>query len=188
MHSMMQVYAEKVRQWWKSACTSTFFLFSFFFFYLNFTACHSFWAKSIDRWGKNRRSSKKKHLTTPASRTWFVSHVFGLVWFLFYGPSTHFRSFQAQSVNLATLFLGKLLGSLPVLSAYSFASNWQLLFLNQRKRENDCRNVFMTKSPWQNVPDVGIELGAACMPSELTSDRATAPCLSHMRPELGSNT
>ena len=33
--------------------------------------------------------------------------VFGLVWFLFYGPSTHFRSFRARSVNLATLFLGK---------------------------------------------------------------------------------
>ena len=30
-----------------------------------------------------------------------------LVWFLFYGPSTHFRSFWARSVNLATLFLGK---------------------------------------------------------------------------------
>ena len=33
----------------------------------------------------------------------------------------------------------------------------------------------MTKSPRKNVPDVGIELGAACMPSELASDRATAP-------------
>ena len=33
-----------------------------------------------------------------------------------------------------------LLGSLPVLSAHSFASNWQLLFLNQRKRENGRRN------------------------------------------------
>ena len=32
----------------------------------------------------------------------------------------------------------------------------------------------MTKSP-QNVPDVGIELGAACMPSGHASDRATAP-------------
>ena len=68
-----------------------------------------------------------------------------------------------------------LLGSLPVLSAHSFASNWQLLFLNQWKRENGRRNVFMTKSPRKNVPDVGIELGAACMPSELASDRATAP-------------
>ena len=33
----------------------------------------------------------------------------------------------------------------------------------------------MTKSPRKNVPDVEIELGAACMPSELASDRATAP-------------
>ena len=33
----------------------------------------------------------------------------------------------------------------------------------------------MTKSPRKNVPDVGIELRAACMPSELASDRATAP-------------
>ena len=33
----------------------------------------------------------------------------------------------------------------------------------------------MTKSPRKNVPDVGIQLGAACMPSELASDRATAP-------------
>ena len=31
----------------------------------------------------------------------------GLVWFLFYGPSTHFRSFGARSVSLTTLFLGK---------------------------------------------------------------------------------
>ena len=33
--------------------------------------------------------------------------LFDLVWFLFYSPSTHFRSFWARSVNLATLFLGK---------------------------------------------------------------------------------
>ena len=33
----------------------------------------------------------------------------------------------------------------------------------------------MTKSPRKNVPDVGIELGAACVPSGLASDRATAP-------------
>ena len=30
-----------------------------------------------------------------------------IVELVFYGPSTHFRSFQAWSVNLATLFLGK---------------------------------------------------------------------------------
>ena len=85
---------------------------------------------------------------------------FGLVWFLFYGASTHFRSFRAWSVNLPHCSWASLLGSLPVLSAHSFASNWQLLFLNQRKRENERRNLFMTKSPRKNVPDMGIELGA----------------------------
>ena len=30
--------------------------------------------------------------------------LFGLVWFLFYGPSTHFRSFRARSVTLTTLY------------------------------------------------------------------------------------
>ena len=35
----------------------------------------------------------------------------------------------------------------------------------------------MTKSPRKNVPDVGIELRAACMPSKLASDRATTPGL-----------
>ena len=33
----------------------------------------------------------------------------------------------------------------------------------------------MTKSQRKNVPDVGIELEPACMPSEHASDRATAP-------------
>ena len=33
----------------------------------------------------------------------------------------------------------------------------------------------MTKSPRKNVPNVGIELGAACMPSGHASDRAIAP-------------
>ena len=66
---------------------------------------------------------------------------FSFVWFLFYGPSTHFRSFRARSITLTTLLLGNLVGSLPVLSAHSFPSNWQLLFLNQRKRENG-RRIF----------------------------------------------
>ena len=45
----------------------------------------------------------------------------------------------------------------------------------ERKREDGRRNVFMTMSPRKNVPDVGIELGAACMPSELASERDTEP-------------
>ena len=36
-----------------------------------------------------------------------LSHLHSLVWFLFYGPSTHFRSFRARSVTLTALFLGK---------------------------------------------------------------------------------
>ena len=99
-----------------------------------------------------------------------------LIWFLFYGPSTHFRSFWAWLVNLATLFLGKPPRQF-ISSAHSSASNWQLLFLNQRKRENGRRNFFMTKSPLKNVPDVGIELGAACMPRGHVSNRATMPGL-----------
>ena len=50
-----------------------------------------------------------------------------------------------------------LLGILPVLSAHSLASNWQLLFLNRRKRENGHRNFFMTKSPRKKVLDMGSE-------------------------------
>ena len=34
--------------------------------------------------------------------------------------------------------------------------------------------LFKTKSLRKNVPDMGIELGSACMPSEHASDRATA--------------
>ena len=44
---------------------------------------------------------------------------------------------------------------------------------NQGKRENGRRNVFMNKSPRKNVPDVGLELGAACMPSGQASNQAT---------------
>ena len=75
-----------------------------------------------------------------------------LVWLLFYGPSTHFMSFRVRSVTLINYSWASLLGSLPVLSAHSFTSNWQLLFLNQRKRENGRRIFFMTKFPRKNVP------------------------------------
>ena len=105
-----------------------------------------------------------------------LSYMGVLVLSQFYSPSTHFTSFRARSVTLKPhCSWASLLGSLPVLFAHSFTSNWHLLFLNQRKRENCHRNFFMTKSPRKNVPDVGIELGAACMPSGHASDRATAP-------------
>ena len=63
---------------------------------------------------------------------------------VFYGPSTLFRSFQVLSVNLPTLFQGASLGSLPVCSAYSFASNWLWPFLNQWKGENGHKNYITT--------------------------------------------
>ena len=56
----------------------------------------------------------------------------------------HFRCDELPNPHCSW---ASLLGILPVLSAHSFASNWQLLFLNQRKRENGHRNFFMTKSP-----------------------------------------
>ena len=67
-----------------------------------------------------------------------------------------------------------LLGSLPVLSAHSFASNWQLPFLNQRKGENGCRN-FITKHYERLLPDVRIEPSTVRITGGRGSDRATVP-------------
>ena len=67
-------------------------------------------------------------------------------------------------------FWASLLGSLPVLSAHSFASNWQLPFLNQQKGENGCRNYFMTNLHGRMLPDVRIEptiVRADAHPTEL---------------------
>ena len=57
------------------------------------------WTKAWCNWSHNI-------VTIPFS--FHISlHQFWLVVLVFYGPSTHFRSFQARSVNLVTLFLGK---------------------------------------------------------------------------------
>ena len=68
-----------------------------------------------------------------------------------------------------------LLRSLPVLSAHSFASNWQLPFLNQRKGENGRKNYFITKLHERMLPDVRIEPATVRIPGGRASDRATAP-------------
>ena len=70
-----------------------------------------------------------------------------------------------------------LLGSLPVLSAHSFASNWQLPFLNQQKGENRHRNYFTTNLHERMLPDVRIEPATIRIPGGRASDRATAPGL-----------
>ena len=63
---------------------------------------------------------------------------------VFYGPSTLFRSFRTRSVNLPTVPEG----SLPVLSVHSFASTWQLPFLNQRKGEIISWPIFTKGCCW----------------------------------------
>ena len=68
-----------------------------------------------------------------------------LVWFLFYGLSTHFRSFRARSVTQTILFLGKPPRQFTSTSIHSFASNWQLLFLYQQMRE-DGRKLFFVSN------------------------------------------
>ena len=67
-----------------------------------------------------------------------------------------------------------LLGSLPVLSVHSFASNLQLSFLNQRKAENGCSNYSMIN---KNV--AGREDATIRMPGGRASEGATAPGLRH---------
>ena len=71
-----------------------------------------------------------------------------------------------------------LLCSLPVLSAHSFASNWQLPFLNQREGENSRRNYFMTNLHERMLPDVGIEPTTVRIPGGRGSDRDTSPGVS----------
>ena len=72
-----------------------------------------------------------------------------------------------------------LLGSLPLLSVHSFASNWQLPFLNQLKEENGSRNYFLTKFHERMLPNVRTEPATVHIPSGHGSDRATAPGKSH---------
>ena len=72
-----------------------------------------------------------------------------------------------------------LLGRWPVFSGHSFASNWKLPFLNQRKGENDRRNYFMTKLHERMLLDLSIEPASAWstvrIPGGRGSDRAPLP-------------
>ena len=68
-----------------------------------------------------------------------------------------------------------LLGSLQVLSAHSFANNWQLPFLKQRKGENGRKKYFMTNLHERMLPDVRIEPTTVRIPGRRASDRVIAP-------------
>ena len=100
-----------------------------------------------------------------SSPSWRVRAV--VVVLVFYGPSTLFRLFWACSVNLSTLFLGKPHGT--------FASNWQLPFLNRRNGEKGCRNYFMTNLHERMLLDVRIEPAIVRIQGGRASDRATPP-------------
>ena len=77
----------------------------------------------------------------------------------FYGPVNPLGSCRAWSVYLTTRLLGRL--SPQVVNQYcahSFARNWKLPFLNQRKGENDRRKYFMIKLHEKMLPtSVGVE-------------------------------
>ena len=85
-------------------------------------------------------------------------------WLYYCFTALRLRSFRARQLAYPHCSWASLLGSLPVLSAHSFASNWQLPFLNQRKGENGRRIFFITKSPRKNVPGVRIEPATVCLP------------------------
>ena len=69
---------------------------------------------------------------------------------------------------LTTLFLGKPpRGSLPVYSALSFASNWQLALVEPGKGEN----LF----PHKNVPDPRFDLKTTCVRSRHATDQLLCP-------------
>ena len=85
-----------------------------------------------------------------------ISVVGRLVVLLFYDPVNLLRSCRARSVNLTTLFLGRL----PKRLITTKCPYWQLPFLNQQYVENGCRNYFMAKS-LRYVAGPGFELATS---------------------------
>ena len=84
-------------------------------------------------------------------------------------------SLRAWSVNLSTHTWASLLGSLPVLSVHSYASNWQLPFLNQRQGENSRTNYFMANLKERMLSDARTEPATVSIPGGRASDWANAP-------------
>ena len=76
--------------------------------------------------------------------------------------------YAGKDSYLTSLFLGKSPeGSLSVFSACSFASNWQLTFL-QSAEEGGCL-------PWKNVPDTRVNLWAAHLQSRHAINQSITP-------------
>ena len=84
-------------------------------------------------------------------------------------------SCRAQSVYLTT-FTGQTYSSkqLTSICAHSFARNWQLLFLNQQKGENDRRKYFMINLHERKLPTlVVVEPATSWSPVGRSSNWAT---------------
>ena len=71
---------------------------------------------------------------------------------------------SGRSVNLTTLFLGRLRPPKQLTSILCTYSNWQLPFLNQRKEE------------WKHVAGLGIEPGTSGSWVRCATDCTTQPC------------
>ena len=85
----------------------------------------------------------------------------------FYGPVNPMGSCRARSVYLITHLLGRLspLSGYNQYCAHSFARNWQLPFLNQRKGENDRRKYFMIYLHERMLPtSAGVEPATSWSP------------------------
>ena len=97
----------------------------------------------LEKWGGQLLEivNPAKHLSYTALSLYRKGFVVVL---MFYSLSTLFSHFGCGHLSYPHCSWASLLGSWPVLSANSFASNWQLPVLNQWKGEND-------QSPRKNV-------------------------------------
>ena len=100
-------------------------------------------------------------------KKWDVS--FELSSLSFTTKSTLLSSCRAGHLTYSHVFLSRLspLNDEAVLYAYTFASNWQLLFLNQWKGENDRRNDFMIILQESYVAELGSNLCSDVLPTAL---------------------
>ena len=97
--------------------------------------------------------------------------VFCLFELRFYSPVNPMGSCRVQSVFLTTCLLGRLSplrGLFNQYCAHSFARNWKLPFLNQRKEENDHRKYFVV-----NLHERMLPTSAGVEPPGLQSDGAS---------------
>ena len=105
-----------------------------------------------------------------------VNFVVGGSWWWCFTALGHVSGlFRCGQLTYPHCFWANLLSSLPVLSAHSFASNWQLSFLSQRKGENVCGNYFMTSLHERMLLDVRIKPATVRIPGGRACDRAIAP-------------